>query len=955
MEWPDSVHIDTLSTHKTARKLRSRNPEGIDKRYSAGQREEYRRRQRDAHPFVPSGVVLNAGERGAAILKSFRDDGEHPGKRRNGKQPVPRQRWDWEFANATRPERPLRFSQEAAVFYPPTIQVSESVTVDENAKPRTLDLQPSRRSAAARSLRRTVKPNPREGSASSNGPSGTPSDDPEAEEKETAATGGLTNGEAESQEDEEEDEQMIPADQRQSPTPTPGAVRPDDTAPELAVRSADNRSPLATIRYAAKAKAPDKVGFETFEICYLVFPMGAGGNQLTVRTETLLYYLLVTPIPHTPFPVRQSAGSPVARVELLSLVDFAGLEGARAVDIAMHPEHFQQCLITTDAGVLYKWNIVRSRTSELLGWVHEGKLMRIMQVPEEEKFAAAPDFYRAVWGSRNDSVLLMNATHVWFLDIEGPELVVNTIDISHTTTLFTSIDPTGAERDAEYLCLSTTDAVMWLDARDDSNGETVYLVRSLENRKATLLHVRESIEGIHSRRDPYDILLPGEEGLVGKAPSASTARQMTGFSSMHIQDAPTPLSLLLFLEDDGKLSCSLQQPTRGLQVAGAEALGTNVKGQSDGSAPITPDRLILRRHQIDMDDDQLEEDMIDGGILQDMFPPEEESGEDDEDYASDIKYKKIQTRELWQNHDNHGAQSDPFKSYTLRLSRDRAEKQVELQDLLEKLHGVLDRSDLRISQCQDSIHKITGEISLASSPNTGLEALEQGYLGGIDVYSPDEPLGRVHQRQQDATFRLLCDLQLSATTLTSSTNDNEQQADKAINISETLSRLSFSPPSKSTVPRTTLLKPISTTECLDTNSASIQALSSQWEIGSDPIHYVWPGKSNHRALHAEEDLPASLPQPPVRKPSSIVPAFKLPRQSALITSSPALHPLFTPNSGSGESWPMPSTPSQVQFEGDSQRHSKDFASSQVMQGPFGGRNGASFRRSLGGKKRTIGF
>lgn len=39
-------------------------------------------------------------------------------------------------------------------------------------------------------------------------------------------------------------------------------------------------------------------------------------------------------------------------------------------------------------------------------------------MPEEDKFAAASDFYRAVWGPRNDNVLLMNATHVWFLDLE---------------------------------------------------------------------------------------------------------------------------------------------------------------------------------------------------------------------------------------------------------------------------------------------------------------------------------------------------------------------------------------------------------------------------------------------------------------------------------------------------------------------------------------------------------
>lgn len=47
-----------------------------------------------------------------------------------------------------------------------------------------------------------------------------------------------------------------------------------------------------------------------------------------------------------------------------------------------------------------------------------------MQVPEEDKYAAAPAFYRAAWGSRNDNVLLMNATHVWFLDLEVSPLLI---------------------------------------------------------------------------------------------------------------------------------------------------------------------------------------------------------------------------------------------------------------------------------------------------------------------------------------------------------------------------------------------------------------------------------------------------------------------------------------------------------------------------------------------------
>ncbi|KAJ9124045.1 hypothetical protein QFC22_000838 [Naganishia vaughanmartiniae] len=650
--------------------------------------------------------------------------------------------------------------------------------------------------------------------------------------------------------------------------------------------------------------------------------------------------------------------------------------------------------------------------------------VRVLQVPEEERFAAAPAFYRAVWGSRNDDVLLMNATRVWFLDLEqGPELIVNTIDTSHTTTLFTSIDPSGAERDSEYLCLCTTDAVMWLDARDgqlvlswehmrhgetlevramagkvDTSEETVFLVRSLENRKATLLHVRESIEGIQSRRDPYDVLLLGQDTSL--EPFTSTARRMIGLSSMFIEDSPTPLSLLLFLEDNGQLSCGLQQPTNSPHVA-AETLGTNVKGRPKSTGPVTPDQLILRRHLLECDS-QSDEDMVDGDILRDMFPPEEKTGdEQDIEDTSNKSYKRIKTGALWQNFcdaknsaeavfslaslrsflndheelpdtgiftlheflamacesadsDDRCVRSDSLKSYALGLSHDRVEKLQQFQDLLERLNAVLNRSDFGISQLRDTIFRITGEISLASAPSTALESLEEGYLGGIEVYSPDEPLAEVHQRQQDATFRLLCDLHISATTLVSPTDDSAQHNYKDINISETLSRLSFSRPSKGTAPRTAFLKAMASAECSETTSITLQTLSSQWEIGSDPGQYAWPGKSNHRALDPGEDLPASLPPPPVRNPTSDVRTFRLPRQSALFNSSPALHPLSTPNFGTGESLPISNTPSQVHFEGDSQRQSQDFASSQVLQGPFGGRNGTSFRKSLG-KKRTIGF
>ncbi|KAJ9124044.1 hypothetical protein QFC22_000837 [Naganishia vaughanmartiniae] len=292
MEWPDSVRVDTLSTHKTARKLRSRNPEGIDKRYSAGQREEYRRKQRDAHPFVPTGVVLHAGERGAAVLKSFRE--EEGRKRTGGKQRVPRQRWDWEFANATRPERSLKFSEEVAVFYPPTINVPETAPAvrasasEILARARGLD----QRTSVTRP-RCNGKQKAREGSGFSDG-TGTPAEDG-AVVKEDTASGGSKDAGTQSQQDEE-DERPIPAAQQQPATASTQIPRdedadmtviqddtpPEDPTPSLpAIQLADNRQPLATIRYLAKVKSGKKLGFDEFELHYVVFPMGEHGNQLS--------------------------------------------------------------------------------------------------------------------------------------------------------------------------------------------------------------------------------------------------------------------------------------------------------------------------------------------------------------------------------------------------------------------------------------------------------------------------------------------------------------------------------------------------------------------------------------------------------------------------------------------------------------------------------------------------
>lgn len=43
---------------------------------------------------------------------------------------------------------------------------------------------------------------------------------------------------------------------------------------------------------------------------------------------------------------------------------------------------------------------------------------RIMSIPEPSKSNIAPRFYRAAWGTREGTVLFMNASHAWFLDLE---------------------------------------------------------------------------------------------------------------------------------------------------------------------------------------------------------------------------------------------------------------------------------------------------------------------------------------------------------------------------------------------------------------------------------------------------------------------------------------------------------------------------------------------------------
>jgi hypothetical protein len=42
-----------------------------------------------------------------------------------------------------------------------------------------------------------------------------------------------------------------------------------------------------------------------------------------------------------------------------------------------------------------------------------------MTIPEDVKFEIAPRFYRAAWGVRDGTVVFMNATHMWYLDLQA--------------------------------------------------------------------------------------------------------------------------------------------------------------------------------------------------------------------------------------------------------------------------------------------------------------------------------------------------------------------------------------------------------------------------------------------------------------------------------------------------------------------------------------------------------
>lgn len=329
-----------------------------------------------------------------------------------------------------------------------------------------------------------------------------------------------------------------------------------------------------------------------------------------------------------------------------------------------------------------------------------------MTIPESARFDVAHRFYRAVWGTREGTVVFVNATRLWFLDVEvgqdirnslsstadlaayqnSDQLVLNTIDMSRTTSLFTSLDLTANERYAEFMALSTTEMVMWLDAHDgqvamtwmhgrkgenlriesiaSDDGEllqpkvnwrlpqvlilysisaSTFLLHSYDNPKGTFFHILDTIPGIRSIIDPYDCLIHNPLQLA----SARTASSSMGYASLILKDAPITLSLLLNLDLDGKLSCRLcEEPV--LDGTAVSRQNNNFKDFLADANGFHPRELISR--PVVLQSDPGTKNVEYEEVNEDMDVDDDNVGLSDfrdGDEQAPFTYQRIRTRDFW--------------------------------------------------------------------------------------------------------------------------------------------------------------------------------------------------------------------------------------------------------------------------------------------------------------------
>lgn len=296
--------------------------------------------------------------------------------------------------------------------------------------------------------------------------------------------------------------------------------------------------------------------------------------------------------------------------------------------------------------------------------------------------------------------------------------------------------------------------------------------------------------------------------------------------------------------------------------------------------------------------------------------------------------------------DDRQERPDSLKEYDLGLLPGNRQEQQQLGDLLEQSASALNRLNARKVDLAGTTRRIGGDETTTLSLGDSYDRLVDSYLFSGNFALQDESARRLRLMQDQSIAQLLRDIHLSAPTfaldrMQDSRPDNDDQ------ITETLSRLSFGVGSGKHLPT----RQKSSSGPANPVSAAVRTALSHWELGSDPSTYVPPAlpEADDMALDDDATRPpiASAVDPSTR-------AVKLPRVSSTYNSAPPVRMDAPPSPSAGASLPTFKIQSQVHFEAETQSQSQDFASTQIVPGPFGSRTALSFRRSLG-KKRTIGF
>lgn len=290
--------------------------------------------------------------------------------------------------------------------------------------------------------------------------------------------------------------------------------------------------------------------------------------------------------------------------------------------------------------------------------------------------------------------------------------------------------------------------------------------------------------------------------------------------------------------------------------------------------------------------------------------------------------------------------SDSLKGYSLGLLPGDNQEQQQLNNLIDEFASALNRLDLQKADLGNTTRRISGDGIVAVSVDESWDRLLEWYLPGKKTSPCDQSDETLRSVQNQSIMQLLCDVHLSVPTFALTQSPDMRNSGHDDQISETLARLSFGP---------RFGNPLSSGKNLQTTGelspSPIRSVLSQWELGSDPTTYVSPGLPEPHASSLGEsgmELPSTI------APDSSTRTVRSPRQSGPSTSRQPIHTALPPTPSGGASLPTTKNQSQVHFAIETQDQSQDYASTQIVPGPFGSRNAPSFRRSLG-KKRTIGF